>query len=414
MESKSSFYETLETLFPSFKRICIVTNCFPPYPKNAYLLSVGGIPKKYEQIVEELRHFRKESSVISLYYGKATEQQDYPNVRRIGVYHPYSLSKWRRILFFFELFNPLVFPKCVTVLSKDRSDAVIIGETRGISLAPIIAAKLLHLPVVVQHDWLCPSSPKKEACNPAMRVRNCGECLEEELMSKQSCVIKLVFGVFSAFMLVVKKNLWNSCQVLAEGDYFRNLYVASGITPERIHIAPPSPTVFGSTNYDRRFMNQVRTTVGDAKVIAYVGRLSAEKGIRLLLESFRILKHRKNGAIRLIIAGDGTLHDLVMKEAENDLDIVFLGWLDKNALSCVYSVADIVVIPTIRPEAYPHVALEALSFGKKVIGFKMGGLVEIAQKNELVKLVEKVDAASLADMIVSAIYTSVKFKGIEK
>lgn len=405
---KSSFFEILETLFPGFKRICIVTNCFPPYPKEAYSLSIGGIPKKYEQIAKELRHFRKEFSVISLYYGKVTDHQDSPNVRRIGVYHPYTHSKWRRILFLLELFNPLVFPGCVTVLSKDRPDAVVIGETRGISLAPIIAAKLLGFPVVVQHDWLCPLSPKKEACSPALRVRNCGECLEEELMSRQNSVVKLVFGVFSAFMLMIKKHLWNKCLVLAEGDYFRNLYVASGIAPEKIRIAPPSPTVFDSTKCDDQFMNRLRTTVGDAKVIAYVGRLSAEKGIKLLLESFRSLKRRTNNAIKLVIAGDGALHDLVAKEAENDLEIVFLGWLDENELSCVYSVADIVAIPTLRPDVYPHVALEALSFGKEVIGFKMGGLVEIAKKNELVKLVEKVDAMSLADMIVNRIHAAIR------
>jgi glycosyltransferase involved in cell wall biosynthesis len=80
---------------------------------------------------------------------------------------------------------------------------------------------------------------------------------------------------------------------------------------------------------------------------------------------------------------------------------MFLGWLQKERLVCVYRLTDIVVIPTILPEVYPHVALEALAFGKKVVGFEMGGLVEIAKKNKLVTLVAKTDPQSLANAMLT-------------
>jgi len=402
MKTKSALYEALETLFPNFRKICVVTNCFPPYPKDAYSLAVGGISRKYEEIAEELQRFKKALSVISLYYCRVSDYQDASGVYRIGVYRPYTHYKTWRFLFLLEFFNPLVFSRCVTILSRERPDSVIIGSSLQISLAPILAAKLLGIPVVVQHDWLCPSlSPRKQACSLATRVTDCGKCLEEEIMSRQNRVVKLIFGSFSAFMLLVKKSLWNRCLVFAEGDYFRDLYVASGIKPERILIVPPSPTVVDSTDCDRNFLSRLRAMKGDAKIIAYVGRLSAEKGITLLLESFRILRRRADRAFKLVIAGDGIVHDLVCKEAKNDSAVVFLGWVEKDRLKCVYEIADIVVIPTIRPEAFPHVALEALAFNKKVVGFRMGGLLEIAKKNKLVTLVDKTDPQSLANAMLT-------------
>lgn len=143
-------------------------------------------------------------------------------------------------------------------------------------------------------------------------------------------------------------------------------------------MVPPSPTVTNFTEYDQRFMSELKGLVGNAKVVAYVGRLSHEKGIDLLIESFRILKDKTKGNIKFVVAGDGALRDSITKEARNDSDVLFLEWLSRDKLKCMYLLADIVVIPSILPEAYPHVALEALSFGKKVIGFRIGGLLEIA------------------------------------
>jgi glycosyltransferase involved in cell wall biosynthesis len=401
VKTKSAFYKVLETLFPNFNRVCIVTNCYPPYPKDAYSLSVGGISKKYEEITDELRYFKKELSVISLYYIRATGDQDSTFVNRIGVYYPYTIFKGKRIYLLMELFNPLVFLKCISILAKDRPDVVVIGSTFQISLAPILAAKLLGIQVIVQHDWLCPcASPRDGACNFGMRISGCGKCLEEMTMSKQRTIVKSAFGFYSAFMLIAKKYLWNKCLVLAEGEFFKNIYEASGIRSERIYLAPPSATVDCSTDRDREFFDELNSVIGSSKVIAYVGRLSREKGVDILLDSFRILKENIK-SVKLVIAGDGMLSDLVREESARSASVMFLGWLQKERLVCVYRLTDIVVIPTILPEVYPHVALEALAFGKKVVGFEMGGLVEIAKKNKLVTLVAKTDPQSLANAMLT-------------
>lgn len=400
MKEKSAFYKTLEHIFPHFKKVGIITSCFPPCPKSSKSLSIGGIFKKYERIADELRYQKKRFCTITLYYKKVSKDQDALGINRVGVYNPYAISHLKKVYPILEFFNLLIFMRCLKALVRERPDLVVIGETYQMSLAPIFAAKLLGIDVIIQHDWFCPLIPKGQACNVLRRVKTCGGCLEERMMYKQSELFKFFFGVFSAFMLLIKRGVWNRCLVFAEGDYFKSLYVESGINPERISIVPPSPTVTNLTECDQKFLSNLENLLANSTVIAYVGRLSREKGVELLLESYKILKNQKKRNIKFVLAGDGQLRDLLKREAKNDPDVLFLDWLPKDKLKCVYLLADIVVVPSILPEAYPHVALEALSFGKRVIGFRMGGLLEIANKNHLVTLVEKMDPATLADAII--------------
>jgi glycosyltransferase involved in cell wall biosynthesis len=400
MTPKSPFYEALEHIFPHLNKVCVVTSCFPPCPESSTGLSIGGISKKYEKIAEEFRYRKKRLCTISLYYENVSKDQDGPDIRRIGVYYPYTTSHLSNLYPLLEFFNPLIFLRCLKVLVRERPDLVIIGETYQMSLAPIFAAKVLGIGVIIQHDWFCPLTPKGQACDFLERVKNCGECLVESRLHKQQDRIKVLFGVFSAFMFLIKRSVWNRCLVFAEGRYFRSFYVESGIRSERVLIVPPSPTVTALTDHDQEFMSNLESLLRNAIVIVYVGRLSREKGVELLLESYRILKNKVKCNTRLVLAGNGQLRDLVVREARNDPTVLFLDWLPKEKLKCVYLLADVVVIPSILPEAYPHVALEALSLGKRVIGFRMGGLLEIANKNHLVTLVENADPVTLAEAII--------------
>lgn len=221
MKTKSTFYKTLERVFPNFRSICIITSCFPPYPNSLTKIAVGGVLKKYERIVDELTYRKKKFCIISLYYEKIAKDQDRPNVSRIGVYKPYTISSLKYLYPLLEFFNPLIFIRCLKVLMRQRPDLVVIGETLQMSLALILAAKVLRIEVVIQHDWLCPLSPRGQACDFVGRVKNCGECLAESMASKQNKLAKFVFGVFSAFMLLMKRNIWNRCLVFAEGHYFK-------------------------------------------------------------------------------------------------------------------------------------------------------------------------------------------------
>lgn len=397
--TKTKSLQVLKKLFPALDKLCIITNCFPPCPENV-TLPFGGIFAKYKQLAEELENCKIPFFVISLYYWKLSKDQDAANVYRVGVYKPYSISIRKRLYALFEFFNPFIFVKCIRILQSQKPDAVLIGEMGQVSVSPILAAKILGLKVVIEHDWICPIFPRGIPCTLTRRIGHCGECLEEQAYAKQNKIVKYSFGIFSAFMYLIKKSIWNRCIVFAESKYFQTLYIRWGIKPNIIYRVPPSPTVNEFTRYDSVFEEKLRKQVGSSKVIVYVGRLSIEKGVNLLFRSYKILKRKMKKPVKLVIAGDGPLKDIVVKESLRDTDILYLGWLGRDKLRSIYSLADIVVIPSIYPEAYPHVALEAMAFNQKIVGFRMGALIEISKENPKMILVENLSPKAYADKIM--------------
>jgi glycosyltransferase involved in cell wall biosynthesis len=106
-----------------------------------------------------------------------------------------------------------------------------------------------------------------------------------------------------------------------------------------------------------------------APTIGYVGRLDAGKGIGDLVSAFAAIT-RRHPAARLLLAGDGP-------EAARLPDmpgIVKLGYQDD--LSMAWRQIDICVQPSNLPDSFPRAVIEAMSWGKPVVGARIGGIPE--------------------------------------
>jgi glycosyltransferase involved in cell wall biosynthesis len=125
--------------------------------------------------------------------------------------------------------------------------------------------------------------------------------------------------------------------------------------------------------------------------VAFLGRLTEEKGIPVLLEAARRLPDAVE--LRLVIAGDGPLRTAVEAEVLRPGSRVwFLGY-QEQVLS-VYQAADVVVMPSLA-EGHPMAALEAMACGLPVVASRVGGLQEIVIDGETGMLTPPGDAASL-------------------
>ena len=118
-------------------------------------------------------------------------------------------------------------------------------------------------------------------------------------------------------------------------------------------------------------------------VILYAGRLSREKGALELILSLKLIK---NINFKLLLIGDswfGTKDERAYrKELDKELvdiekKIIKIGYVNQKDLNILYSITDIVVVPTQCVEAFGMVALEAITKGKPVIASNSGGLREI-------------------------------------
>lgn len=110
-------------------------------------------------------------------------------------------------------------------------------------------------------------------------------------------------------------------------------------------------------------------------VFVYAGRLEASKGLGDLVETFI-----QRPAYDLVIAGDGSLADDLKTRCSDFDHIRLLGSLSSDQLHHLFRKAHAVVSPTIGPEAFPLVNIEAMSCGTPVIARRSGGSVESIER----------------------------------
>ncbi|HSK27829.1 MAG TPA: glycosyltransferase family 4 protein [Jiangellales bacterium] len=109
---------------------------------------------------------------------------------------------------------------------------------------------------------------------------------------------------------------------------------------------------------------------GEGKTVLYVGKLSAEKGVALLLEALRSVD------ARAVVVGFGPARAEL--EAAAGPDVVFTGPLEHRHLAHLWPLADVSVTPSVFPEAFGMVAAEAAACGSPPLVARHSGLAEVA------------------------------------
>ena len=137
----------------------------------------------------------------------------------------------------------------------------------------------------------------------------------------------------------------------------------------------------------------------DAIVVLHVGRLAAEKNLRVLVDAWT-RAHRFLGPRAVFaIAGDGPETRYIASHIPFTRQ---LGFIDRDSLAALYASADLCVLPS-RTETCGLVALEAMASGLPVIAADAGGLREsvLADVNGL--LVRPDDSRGFSQAIIALV-----------
>ena len=106
--------------------------------------------------------------------------------------------------------------------------------------------------------------------------------------------------------------------------------------------------------------------------VLYVGRLSPEKGVELLVEAWRELG---DGPLELLVVGDGPLRDRLARRPAARLRLA--GQLPAAEVRRQMLAARALVLPSVWYEGQPMAVLEALAAGLPVLGSGIGGVPEL-------------------------------------
>ena len=134
-----------------------------------------------------------------------------------------------------------------------------------------------------------------------------------------------------------------------------------------------------------------------ATIIAFIGRISAEKGWQDLAPLLRAL----GPGFFLLVCGDG--RDRAKLEA--DLRTTRLenwritGFLSPHEVSMALGIAAVLVLPS-RREAFGSVLLEAMATGVPAVAYAVGGVVEVAGLPAAISLVPAGDQAAFTSRVV--------------
>jgi glycosyltransferase involved in cell wall biosynthesis len=115
-----------------------------------------------------------------------------------------------------------------------------------------------------------------------------------------------------------------------------------------------------------------RFLAGGGPTVVYVGKLSAEKGVGLLIDALADVD------ARAVVVGFGPARAELEARAAGRR-VLFTGPLEHRHLAHLWALADASVTPSVFPEAFGMVAAEAASCGSPPLVARHSGLAEVAE-----------------------------------
>ncbi len=152
---------------------------------------------------------------------------------------------------------------------------------------------------------------------------------------------------------------------VALSEFARRKFIEGGLPAKRIVVKPnfvePDPG----------------PKQGRGDYALFVGRLSEEKGLRVLLNAWGRLRE----PIPLRIAGDGPLSDEIAGEIRNEelKNVELLGRLSQFEITALMHGARFLVLTSVCYENFPLTVAEAFACGLSVIASRLGAMAEIIE-----------------------------------
>jgi glycosyltransferase involved in cell wall biosynthesis len=233
-------------------------------------------------------------------------------------------------------------------------------------LSPVIAqtAKERGLRVVwTLHDYklLCPRYDCLRDGKP------CELCLggDKRFVLRHACLKGSRLASAVAFLEArkwnrVKLSTWTDA-FLCPSHFMKAKMAAGGFPPDKLHVL-------------HHFIDENKlagTRLPALDYYCYAGRLSAEKGIRTLLQVAGTLPYP------LKVLGTGPLEPELRRQHAGAAQIEFLGHRPWEDVRTILGQARFSVVPSECYEVLPLAAMESLCLGVPVLGARIGGIPEL-------------------------------------
>jgi glycosyltransferase involved in cell wall biosynthesis len=179
-----------------------------------------------------------------------------------------------------------------------------------------------------------------------------------------------------------RRGTWSNSvsRYIALTNFARNIFIEDGFPSDRVDVKPnfiedpgPPPPSVNRTG------------------VLFVGRLSQEKGVQILVEAARQF------GFPVRIAGTGPQMEALRRGAPSV--VTFLGPIQREVVIAEMCRAVAVVLPSTWYEGFPMVIIEAFACATPVIASDLGGLSEIVEDGKTGLLAASGDTMALGKQI---------------
>ncbi len=225
----------------------------------------------------------------------------------------------------------------------------------GVSLRGILPSLAVgRHPIITHqgHQVVCPSGfawAVAGRCGVGPEPGPCSRCPERGPRARLKVAVHHAGGRAARFNVCVSRYLERRLRLP------RSKVIYNPISPRAFSTAAPGP--------------------GESDLVAFAGRLVAEKGLDLLLRALVLVSKA-----RLEVAGDGPMRvpwERLARDLRVDRRTRFIGAVPFEGVVDLYRRAAVVCVPSVCEEAFGYAAAEAMAMGRPVVATPNGALPEL-------------------------------------
>jgi glycosyltransferase involved in cell wall biosynthesis len=182
---------------------------------------------------------------------------------------------------------------------------------------------------------------------------------------------------------------------IALSEHSKSKFVEGGIPKQKLFVRP-------------NFLEDTAapaTLPSGSNVVLFVGRLSEEKGVELLLRAWREVRKASPGILRIV--GDGPLRAQLERQAQNSgfaaSEVQFAGTLAYAEVVREIGNARALALPSLCFENCPRTLLEAFCSGRPAVVPNRGSLDELVHHDETGLKFDAGNEGSLAQALLKVL-----------
>jgi glycosyltransferase involved in cell wall biosynthesis len=295
---------------------------------------------------------------------------------------PYSFRENVKRAFLF----PLTTKKELIKLDKEENFNVIHCMNINSIIGTSKVKEKIKKPIIAHINSLslfCPTGTLlkgKKICNEKCSLMKFLECFLRygkisKVKKKRYLRYNPIFILYVYFRFKQRKNSLKKMDFfIAISNFMKNLLRNEGISKERIAVVP-NPVEL------KEFFN-LQSKKHKIPKILFLGAYETFKGPQILLEALKDLKDEK---FKCDFYGSGSLKERLERMVKNfkvEDKVKINNPVEYSEIPGLYEQHDLIVFPSLWPEPFGRIAIEAMAAGKPIIASKIGGIVDIIENGK--------------------------------